>query len=468
MPVDKRGFMGRMAAGLTFLPLSTAASKSGDVWLKHSLEPHEDDLFGPVLGETTDQVSVTEDGRPHVWELPSGIDYVDFELELGDDDSEVDVVLVSDLRFTFLGSSRNEYKDAVTTPKRRTFSIRGKTFELPVLLDSVQTKIARTRLNGPDYVQYTPGFCPLRQGVTRSQATYSLDSGTYYLVLDTSDAVGESSIDGSVEADISVRARREPSDPVEEEAQQNVQQMYVKAGDAGEPYSEFGFELANTICNSSPDGFKALSLEEIRHNGNKTGQLKSLIQAVFTYLRDAAGFEPTFLDDVLSASSRWLKWGMSVAPMLSSAQRTVEAACEATSPTAENVEEKLKEMYLNLGILVADIVFAAYGLTGRLAIAGIRLVDTYILGFLKRRMGLKTYLFLLRELHLFLEFSLNEAVAKIKDITNDIIDTERRDFFDDEERSAVSSMGGSTLETLDVGVDSDFSSATTECTTSLI
>lgn len=71
--------------------------------------------------------------------------------------------------------------------------------------------------------------------------------------------------------------------------------------------------------------------------------------------------------------------------MLSSAQRLVEAACEATSPSTNDVEERLKEMYLNLGILVADIVFAAFGLTGRLAGSGIRLADTYILGFLKKK-----------------------------------------------------------------------------------
>lgn len=466
MPVDRRGFMGRVGAGLAFMPLSSAASKSGALWQKHSLERPEHDLFGPVVGETTDQVSVTEDGRPHVWELPSGTDYVDFELELEGDESEVDVIIVSDLDIPMRGSAKTSYRNAITPAKTRTISLAGRTIEFRQPIDAARTEVAQFRFNQPYYPQYKLGFCPLSKGVGYSQSTYSLDDGINYLILDNSDVIGKSSIEGSVTADISIRARREPVDPVEEEAQQNVELMYAQAGDAGEPYSDFGLELANTICDSSPDGFKALELEDIRHTGNETGQLKSLIQAVFTYLRDAAGFEPTFLEDVLSASTRWLKWVMSVAPMLSSAQRTVEAACEATSPSTDDVEEKLKEMYLNLGILVADIVFAAYGLMGRLASAGIRLADTYILGFLKKRMGLKTYLLLLRELHQFLEFTLHEIVGEIKDITNEIVETERRDFFDRKERSAVSSMGESALKTLDVGVDSETSTVTTECTKS--
>jgi hypothetical protein len=455
-----------MGTGLAFLSLSANASKASELWKQHSLKRPEDDLFGPVIGETTDKVSVSDDGRPHVWEIPSATDYVDFELELQDDESKVDVILVSDVDYPGEGSAKESYKNAITPAKTHSFAIAGRTFEFRQAINLVRTGFAQTEFNQPYYPGYNPGFCPLRKGIGYSQSTYLLDDGTNYLIIDNSDVIGESSIDGSVTADISIRARREPDTSVEEEAQENVEQMYVQAGDAGGHYSDFGFGLANTICDNTPDGFKALSLEDIRHNGNKTGQLKSLINAVFTYLRDAVGFEPTFLEVVLSTSTRWLKWGMSVAPMLSSAQRLVEAACEATSPSTNDVEERLKEMYLNLGILVADIVFAAYGLTGRLASAGIRLADTYILGFLKKRMGLKSYLLLLRELHQFLEFSLREIVPKIKAITNDIVETEHRDFFDREERSAVSSMGTSALETLDIGVDSSISTATTECTTS--
>jgi len=116
----------------------------------------------------------------------------------------------------------------------------------------------------------------------------------------------------------------------------------------------------------------------------------------------------------------------------------VEDACSVTEATPEDVVDEVEKMLMSLGILVADLLAAQFGVAGRAASFVTGMTHKYLLGFVARTLGLKAYVVLLRELYTLTRSGITEVLRAIKQITREI--AEEYEFLSDEEVSRIDSL----------------------------
>ncbi|QZP39190.1 hypothetical protein [Halobaculum magnesiiphilum] len=150
---------------------------------------------------------------------------------------------------------------------------------------------------------------------------------------------------------------------------------------------------------------------------------------------------------------------MSLLPVVSSLSQLVDDACAVTEADPEEAVNEIENMLLSLGILIADLLATAFGVTGRVASFLVGMARKYLLGFVARTLGLKAYVVLLKELLTLTRSGISEVLAVIKRITREI--GEEYEFLSEEEVERVEALDEEELESS--SFDFDIFSLSPEC-----
>jgi hypothetical protein len=302
----------------------------------------------------------------------------------------------------------------------------------------------------------------LNSAETRSIRRYhTIEPGRYYVIFDWTDGVLHSPKDDQVAAQVSLRASHSVEDQVAETAPATMAQLYGQLAGGSSPLVTTAVSLAEAICRRVPEEFRDVSLTEINAVAPRTGQLISSVNLVLTLIADHLGFSPSIMDRVTARTSTWTRWGLSVLPVASSIDQLLDDACVVAAANPTEVMDDVENMLISLGILVADLVAAYFGVAGRAGAFVTRFAHKYLLGFIARTLGLRTYLVLLRELYTLTRSGIAEVLRKIKTVTRTI--AREYEFLSDDDVGTVEDLDRGSLQSLDV--DIDLFSLSPECTT---
>jgi hypothetical protein len=282
--------------------------------------------------------------------------------------------------------------------------------------------------------------------------TIEPESGNYYVVFDWTDDILQEPNTERVSAQVSLRAT-EPIDEekIEETAMDSMEQLYGRMADQPSPVVETAVNVAKAICSQVPDAFQDVSVSEINDVAPQAGQLVSSVNIVLTILKNQLGFDSSILRRLTAQTSAWTRWGLSVLPVASSLDQLLDDACTVAEAEPAEVTEDVENMLMSLGIVVADLVAAYFGVAGRAARFVVGLAHKYLLGFVARTLGLKTYLVLLRELYTLTLSGIKEVLSAIKTVTRKI--AREYDWLDEEDVETVESLDEESLGSLDVDID---------------
>jgi hypothetical protein len=301
--------------------------------------------------------------------------------------------------------------------------------------------------------------CLTQSSTGTVQESHTVEPGDYYVVFDwTNDVLAEASADRMV-VDVSVRAVNPDLEQVEDETPKQIEALYSEFPRDRSPLVDAGRNLASAICGGVPEEFHSDPAEEVRETIPATARVISATNAVFAIVEDQLGYDASFTYQLTNRTTTWTRWGLSVLPVVSSLSQLVEDACSVTEATPENVVDEVENMLMSLGILVADLLAAQFGVAGRAASFVTGMARKYLLGFVARTLGLKAYIVLLRELYTLTRSGITEALQAIKQMTREIAD--EYEFLGNEDVNRVDSLSEGDLEssTFDFG----FLSLSPEC-----
>ncbi|WP_254538593.1 hypothetical protein [Halomarina litorea] len=290
---------------------------------------------------------------------------------------------------------------------------------------------------------------------------HTIEPGRYYVIFDWTDGVLHSPTDDQVAAQVSLRASHSVEDQVTETAPATMAQLYGQLAGGSSPVVTTAVSLAEAICRQVPEEFQDVSLTEINAVAPRTGQLVSSVNLVLTIVADQLGFSPSIMDRVTARTSVWTRWGLSVLPVASSIDQLLNDACAVAAADPAEVTDDVENMLMSLGILVADLVAAYFGVAGRAGAFVTRFAHKYLLGFVARTLSLRTYLVLLRELYTLTRSGVAEVLRMIKAVTRTI--ARKYEFLSDDDIESVEKLDRRSLHSLDL--DIDLFSLSPECTT---
>lgn len=301
--------------------------------------------------------------------------------------------------------------------------------------------------------------CLTQSSTGTLQESHTVESGDYYVVFDwTDDVLADVSAD-RVAVDVSVRAVNPDLKQVKEETPKKIEALYSGFPKNRSPLIEAGRNLASAICRGVPEEFHRDPAEGLQATIPETARVISALNTVFAIVEDQFGYDASFVYQLTKRTTTWTRWGLSVLPVVSSLSQLVEDACSVTEANPENVVDKVENMLMSLGILVADLLAAQFGVAGRAASFVTGMAHKYLLGFVARTLGLKAYTVLLRELYILTRSGVTEVLQAIKQITREI--AEDYEFLSDEEVSRIDSLSEDDLESS--AFDFGFLSLSPEC-----
>jgi hypothetical protein len=216
--------------------------------------------------------------------------------------------------------------------------------------------------------------------------------------------------------------------------------------------------LAESVCAAVPEEVHDLSDSQINEVAPEAGQLVAGVNGVLTVLAEEFGYSPAVLHSFTDWASTVTRWGMTVLPVASSLNQFLDDACTVAETSPDEATDVVEDMLLSLGILIADVVMAKFGVAARAARFTTRIAHKYLLGYLARSLGLKSYLVLLREVFTLTLGTLKAALREIKELTRAI--GRKYDFLSDKEVRTVERMDEDSLLSLDI----DLLSLNPECT----
>lgn len=256
---------------------------------------------------------------------------------------------------------------------------------------------------------------PYRSPVRRSE---TIPAGHYYVVFDWTDDVFDDAGE-EVTADVSIRARH-PPDPeeIEDTATDEVTAVYSELPEDRSRLITVSRTMATDICMD----IEAPNTGTLVEASPRASQLASTANAVLAILERNLGLRPVFAERISEVTSTWTRWGMSTIPVVHSLNRLHEDACALERATSKQAADRVEDFLLSVGILVGDLVLLKYNATSRLAYSLTRAAHRYLLGFLGRVLGLRTYVVLLREVFNLTRSGLTEALSEIKELTERIVE----------------------------------------------
>lgn len=298
--------------------------------------------------------------------------------------------------------------------------------------------------------------CLTRESSSELMESHVVEPGDYFAAFDWTDDVLESTSEDRVSVDVSVRAVNPALEKVENQVPTKMEELYTGFPDEESQLVEAGRDLASAICVEVPEEFHGSNLEE---SVPEAAQVLSGLKIVLGLVEDQLGYDASLAYQLTTRTTSWTRWSMSLLPVVSSLSQLVDDACAVTEADPEEAVNEIENMLLSLGILIADLLATAFGVTGRVASFLVGMARKYLLGFVARTLGLKAYVVLLKELLTLTRSGISEVLAVIKRITREI--GEEYEFLDENEVERVEALDEEELESS--SFDFDFFSLSPEC-----
>ena len=298
--------------------------------------------------------------------------------------------------------------------------------------------------------------CLTRESSRELTQSHVVEPGDYFVVFDWTDDVLEPTSDDRVSVDVSVRAVNPALEKVENEVPAKMEELYSGFPEEESPLVEAGRDLASAICVEVPEEFHGNTLEG---SVPDAAQVLSSLKIVLGVVEDQIGYDASLAYQLTTRTTSWTRWSMSLLPVVSSLSQLVDDACAVTEADPDDAVGKIENMLLSLGILIADLLATAFGVTGRVASFLVGMARKYLLGFVARTLGVKAYVVLLKELLTLTRSGISEVLAVVKRITREI--GEEYEFLDEQEVEEVEALDEDELESS--SFDFDFLSLSPEC-----
>jgi hypothetical protein len=298
--------------------------------------------------------------------------------------------------------------------------------------------------------------CLTRESSSELMESHVVEPGDYFAVFDWTDDVLESTSKDRVSVDVSVRAVNPALEKVENEVPTKMEELYTGLPDEEPPLVEAGRDLASAICVEVPEEYHGSNLEE---SVPEAAQVLSGLKIVLGLVEDQLGYDASLAYQLTNRTTSWTRWSMSLLPVVSSLSQLVDDACAVTEADQEEAVSEIENMLLSLGILIADLLATAFGVTGRVASFLVGKARKYLLGFVARTLGLKAYVVLLKELLTLTRSGISEVLAVIKRISREI--SEKYDLLVEDEVERVEALDEEELDSS--SFDFDFFSLSPEC-----
>lgn len=298
--------------------------------------------------------------------------------------------------------------------------------------------------------------CLTRESSSELMESNVVEPGDYFAVFDWTDDVLESTSKDRVSVDVSVRAINPALEKVENQVPTKMEELYTELPDEESPLVEAGRDLASAICVEVPEEFHGSNLDE---SVPEAAQVLSGLKIVLGLVEDQLGYDASLAYQLTTRTTSWTRWSMSLLPVVSSLSQLVDDACAVTETDPEEAVNEIENMLLSLGILIADLLATAFGVTGRVASFLVGMARKYLLGFVARTLGLKAYVVLLKELLTLTRSGVTEVLAVIKRITREI--GEEYELLDENEVERVEAMDEEDLASS--SFDFDFFNLSPEC-----
>lgn len=256
----------------------------------------------------------------------------------------------------------------------------------------------------------------------------SIAGGQYYVVFDWTEEVLSKPDPEGVSAEVAVRATTPISESQgETEYENEVTQLYNSLPDEEGPLVQSARQFAEAICDTA----EAVSLDDVQTAVPEASQTASMVNMLLTVIEDQLGYAPTFRSEVMAGASSWARLGMSVLPVLSSAEQLVDDACAVARAKPSSVTGEVENLLASLGIFVADLLLVKFGGASKAARVVTGAAHKYLLGYLRQVLGLRAYAILLRELYTLITSSIAQALERVREITRQL--ASETEFLDDDD-----------------------------------
>lgn len=451
MRFSRRRFLATSAATLSYPVVGGVQVTTAEQSNQATPSSPESEPVDPVMAEIYGELELRQDDPFWVWDIPYFSDdaIIEYEVRSKDGGHLPDVLVVDD-------DGLEKYRTQVASiplydTQSRDIVWFGSVPWPVVYFGNIPRKLDQVH---PWDVEGGMVDIETLDCLTNAQPRHDANviaGGDYHLIFDWADEVLSSPGSGDVTVEVSARVRGNKPEEAAETAPAQASTLYTTVGSAESPIVETIVPVAEAICSRVPDEMKTLSVADVQTEAPRAVGIVAVTRIVFEILDDKLGYTPTFVRQLLDGASTWVRWGRSVLPVVNSIDHVIDNACRIVGAQPGAMTDAVEDFLLSLGILVADLILAKFGLVSRVASFGVKRAHTYLLGIIGEVLGLKPYLVLLRELYNLLEMGTQQTLGKIKSFTRDI---EEHGFLTDDEVATVQEFEQEEdLQSLDSGRD---------------
>lgn len=383
----------------------------------------------PVISEVYGKLNLSADHPYWAYEFPLFTDpaVIEYELRTHGEGHEPDVLVLDDLGF-------QEYKTQIGSfPVLERGTINIPWFgPLPTFTGVNLGNAFRSLQQAQDWTEDVFVDTKALECLTErraTQAAHRVDQGGYRLVFDWTDQVLDEPEYDDVTVDVSIRARYKRDEEAGHEAMEELTEFAESVKSSDSSLVEAMVPVAEEICDQVPAELDYVSFDDINDQVPNAKRVVSVLQLVLDIIADEIGYRPPLAQNMLEETATWVRWGGQVLPVMSNLNKLVDDACDVASAEADTVTSDVENMLMSLGILVAELVMIKYGMVSRVASYAVQKAHTHLLGVVRKVLGLKVYLALLRELYLLTKSQMEGILDTIEDVTRDVV--EANDFLDD-------------------------------------
>lgn len=385
--------------------------------------PTSDGPIDSVITETRQEFDLSEDDPYRAYTFPRFDETAVIEYEIRSEESgaEPDVLILDYFGFSEYEVQVGSYPLLGTARvDLRRFGTHS--FKVPNLENVWKRLQQRQRWDVESVVNIKALDCLTEKQAT--QAAHRIGTGTYNIVFDWSSKVLAEPEDDGTTVDVLIRARYRDEETAVNEATDEIASFYTLLP-GSESLAQTMVQIADGICSRVPAEMDGLAADDIDDDVSGAERTASVLQSVLEVIENKTGYSAPLSEGLLEETATWTRWTGQVLPVVSTVEEPLDDSCAVSQSDPDTVTGDVKNMLMSMGILVAEIVMIKYGLVSCAASFAVRKLDTYLLGVVREVLGLKTYLMLLRELYMTLEYGIDKILGTIEDITRDVVDTQK-------------------------------------------
>lgn len=433
----------------SFLAMPASAQRSQEPWPTPS---PPSDSPQPILAESYGSLKLGN--KRHFWPWKLEVDeccVVDLELQLEDRfGASLDIL-------TFEEDDFRRYQDRVTKMSLASGPVvdigTGNFFGIRY----PKLEIHRENVNHPDLKELTEGPTSTAAGVLPFRLesasfldvpsgdwSFRLGPGSYRVVFDWTNAKTRMGSGSGVNVDVALRARP-TTEAVEGNAETAVTSFF---GSIQKDVVQACEKLAKSICNLDTRALSQIQVGEIGAAPISTLYAIPVLTRLLTAVQQGFNTPLPLASKALDGARTWANWATTTIPVVSSAQQVVNDACELADKRS-NTAEKAEDFLLSIGLLIANLALAWFGVSSKVAKEAIQFTDEILLGVFKRTLSTRSYLLLLRELYTLFYDGATEVVDAVQEMTTVIAN--QGNFFDAQETKQIHELDESSLFSLDSG-----------------